>query len=84
MIEYHIPQPPNTRIPTSEDDWGDNLTRGLHLKRRGITLSHMLFNRDFGVYLGENKVGVKAMDYTVTSVIEYDTPEEMHSNWLLD
>jgi hypothetical protein len=42
------------------------------------------FNRDFGIYLGNNRVGLKDIDYTITSIIEYENPELMHKEWILD
>jgi hypothetical protein len=80
MRRIILPQPPDTRIPTSEDDWGDILTISLHLKSRDPNS-----NYKWGVYMGLNKVGIKPSNsFAIIDVIQYDTPEQMHKEWILD
>ncbi len=83
IIHIHLDSPPDTRNPSSNDDWGDVLTIGLHLIRRKF----INFNQgNYGVYLGLNTVGLKTMDfkYRIYEEIKYESSEEMHKEWVLD
>jgi hypothetical protein len=80
MKHIKLSQPPDTRRPTSEDDWGDVLTIGLHLKSRDPNSKDQ-----WAVYMGLNKVGIMpSHSFTITHIIQYDTPEAMHAIWILD
>jgi len=80
MIHINIPNPPDTRIPINQDDWGDILTIGLHLKSRDSKSKNQ-----WGVYMGLNKVGIKtSMGFNIVDTIEYNTSKKMHEEWILD
>ena len=84
------------RIPTHRDDYGDNPTVGLHLKRRNLE-KYPLFDPtidpasrpDFGIYLGQQSDGfvVALKDLFMTKCIGievFETEEALHEEWTLD
>lgn len=80
MIRINLPHPKGCRHPINKDDFGDVYTIKLNLKSRDPNAQDQ-----FGIYLGDNKVGVKdLMTSKIIKTITYNTPEEMHSVWILD
>lgn len=76
------------RRPLSEDDFGDDLTAGLHLKRRVPRIPNH-GDHDFGIYLGlvdkQYHVGtMMVMSFVPSRLESFDTLEELHKEWILD
>lgn len=76
------------RRALSEDDFGDDLTAGLHLKRRVPHTPHH-GDHDFGIYLGkvDNQFHVGTMlvlSFMPSKLESFNTLEDLHNNWILD
>lgn len=76
------------RRPEHEDDFGDEATIGLQLKRKGKSFEE-LGDYDFGFFLGKvdgmfhigtHEVGV----FKPTRLESYKTMEALHKSWRLD
>jgi len=78
------------RVPNSQDDFGDEKTTLLCLKRKGLNVFEGNPNDKFGIYLGEheNKFVVAVNDignkYSFNSCELFDSEVEMKENWILD
>jgi hypothetical protein len=81
-IDIILLRPAGTREPISAEDWGDDETIGLQLKRRGM--KGLGGDKDFGVFLGGTKVGIKNFDFSVKEILTYDSVEAMKQEWILD
>lgn len=79
-----------SRVPTSQNDFGDDKTALLCLKRKGIDIFEGNPNDKFGVYLGEHEnkfvVGVNDIGskYKFNSCEVFDSEVEMKQTWVLD
>lgn len=76
------------RIPQNQDDWGDDKTIGLQLKKRDFDFNNSDPSDSFGMYLGsyDNKYVVVryGLLYEVLDAVVYDSQEEMKKDWVLD
>ncbi len=81
------------RTPRTKNDFGDIDTVGLCLKKSGVSADGFIHagpdEHIFGRYLGEYQdkwyVGTYTwMDWTPTGLAEYDTLEQLKSEWELD
>jgi hypothetical protein len=79
--EIKLPLPPGCRRPSHMDDFGDEKTVGLYLKSRDPSVK---FEFQFGIFMGENKVGLINLAGNVNQIIEYVSSKEMHDYWILD
>lgn len=76
------------RKPKSAEDFGDDKTIGLKLKRRGKPFMD-LGDYDFGFFLGEYRdqwhVGAHMiMSFNPDRLDSYDSLEDLKENWILD
>ena len=76
------------RKPVSEFDFGDEVTVGLHVKRRGKNIETAT-DHDYGIYLGESEgkfhVGTHIiMSFAPDKLESFSTLEELKQQWILD
>ena len=76
------------RIPQDREDWGDEETVGLMLKRRDFNWNTSAPNDSFGTYLGKNDnkyvVLQLSLFYQPSGELAYDSVESMKAEWVLD
>lgn len=76
------------RCPTSEYDYGDQETVGLHVKRTTFDIGDVAADDVFGLYLGKHQDGyvilVTNVFYTTIGAEVFETLEEMRKEWKLD
>jgi hypothetical protein len=76
------------RQPTGPDDFGDETTVGLHLKRRGVNLGNASdADSPFGRYLGLHDDGYVVLAtglFNVSHIETFDSLEELKEDWQLD
>lgn len=65
------------------DDYGDDDTIGVCLKVKWKSF-HEMNNQDFGIYLGNCRVGVRNLQNEIIRTIQYQSEEEMKKVWTLD
>lgn len=75
-----------TRVATSSDDFGDEATVGLHLKRRRKIDRDA--NGDFGIFAGEVDgtwlVAIKNAVWRIEGAEAYSSLKELKEAWELD
>ena len=77
-----------------EDDFGDQDTVGIYLKRRGKSFQEYASNPnkewDFGIFQGKlpnGKFGIAALSIhapTPQVMLEFDSMEQIHREWIID
>jgi hypothetical protein len=78
------------RRPVSRDDFGDDATIGLCVrKRKGLYQTLDMEAYVFGKYLGEVKgkwiiAAMRTLDLIPTDLIEYDSLIQLQNDWELD
>lgn len=72
------------RKSNGSDDWGDPETATASLKRKGKTFEDLDLEKDFGIYLGNNTVGIIDIERRVIRGERFDSLEEMKAQWELD
>lgn len=69
----------------SPDDWGDDDTRMISLKKKNYYIANM---DDFSYYLGEYEgsyyVGLKDWEGHITRLVKYDSLEVLKNKWECD
>lgn len=75
------------RIPQNIDDYGDDATVGMRLKKRKERCTFM--DHDYGVYLGtynqQYHVGTcECGSYMPSRLVSYRSLEDLKKEWLLD
>lgn len=75
------------RVATHADDFGDEATVGLRVKKRKSFDEFQ--DHDFGIFLGKQEgkfcIGTCViMDFVPNRISLYDSSEEMHRDWQLD
>lgn len=79
-----------SRVPKSQNDFGDEKTTLLCLKRKGVDIFEGDPNNKFGIFLGEHEnkfvVGVNDIGnkYKFNSCEVFDSEVEMKQTWVLD
>ncbi len=76
------------RIPTAINDFGDEATVGLNIKRMSKNFSEFT-DHDFGVYLGyvRNKYHIgtcEILSFAPSKLESFNTLEELKKQWGLD
>lgn len=78
------------RIPKNSEDYGDDQTVGLCLKRKNVNVFEGNPDDKFGIFLGKQKdkfiVGVNKLGskFNFTACETFDNLNEMISEWILD
>lgn len=65
------------------DDWGDDATIGVHLKRKNTNIISAK-ESDFGRFLGGTLVGIKNWEGRIISGELFDSLDELKSIWVID
>jgi len=80
--------PDQPRRPTSTQDYGDQDTVGLHMKRNTFDIGDVAADDVFGLYLGKHHDGYVIMVTDIWSKPNgaevFETIEEMKEEWQLD
>ena len=67
------------------DDWGDEQTIGVNLKRINYNFNN---ENDFGIYLGKHDIGfvvaIKSWDFKITGGEVFTSLEELKTVWEID
>lgn len=88
LVHICLDTPHPTRHATGPDDFGDQATCWLNLKRRGHRIDDTYEDGVFGQWAGRHGdkyvVVIKKLLGGPAGFVEYDTLEEVHATWELD
>lgn len=81
-------RPETRRTPTAADDFGDEMTVGLCVKRQSHNMATSDPNDSFGFYLGQHAdgfvIGVHDLFFRPSAAEVYPTLEDLKADWRLD